>query len=168
VFGVSWIRLAIYAAAIAAVVVLWTTWLSAHDAGVATAATNAERNAWLERDRQELERAAAETERRHQALKESNREARRFIEQAAAADAADRGSRQRLHDAQAAATAARRGLDPAAVERCAPAEAAVDLHAELSRRIDEAAGELARFAEAAHGAGLTCEREHDALTGARP
>ena len=42
--------------------------------------------------------------------------------------------------------------------------AALDLLADLFGRADEAAGELAEFADAAHAAGLTCQRSYDALT----
>ena len=41
---------------------------------------------------------------------------------------------------------------------------ALDLLADLFGRADEAAGELAEFADAAHAAGLTCQRSYDALT----
>lgn len=40
----------------------------------------------------------------------------------------------------------------------------LDLLAGLFSRADQAAGELARFADAAHIAGLACERSYDALT----
>ena len=41
---------------------------------------------------------------------------------------------------------------------------ALDLFADLFSRADQRAGELAEFADAAHAAGLTCERSYDALT----
>ncbi|VVD74215.1 MULTISPECIES: DUF2514 family protein [Pandoraea] len=41
----------------------------------------------------------------------------------------------------------------------------LDLLAGLFTRADQAAGELAKFADAAHIAGLACERSYDALTG---
>ncbi|WP_447639597.1 DUF2514 family protein [Pandoraea norimbergensis] len=40
----------------------------------------------------------------------------------------------------------------------------LDLLAGLFTRSDQAAGEIARFADAAHIAGLACERSYDALT----
>ncbi|ALU64315.1 hypothetical protein DA70_09500 [Pandoraea pnomenusa] len=40
----------------------------------------------------------------------------------------------------------------------------LDLLAGLFSRADQAAGELAKFADAAHIAGLACERSYDALT----
>ena len=40
---------------------------------------------------------------------------------------------------------------------------ALDLFADLFGRADQRAGELAEFADAAHAAGLTCERSFDAL-----
>ncbi len=160
--GFSWIRIAIYAAVLAAVVAAWFVWLGAHDTKVATAATQAERNQWLERDAKAAQVAATETQRRLDAQKESNREARKFIEQAAAAAAGDRSSRERVHNDLATATATRRS-NPAAVAQCAPAESDVDLYAQLSRRADEAAGELAEAAEAFRGAGEQCQRDYEAL-----
>ncbi|VVE07840.1 DUF2514 family protein [Pandoraea terrigena] len=41
---------------------------------------------------------------------------------------------------------------------------ALDLLTGLLSRTDQAAGELAKFADAAHIAGLACERSYDALT----
>ena len=41
---------------------------------------------------------------------------------------------------------------------------ALDLFADLLSRADQRAGELAEFADAAHAAGLTCERSYEALT----
>ena len=41
---------------------------------------------------------------------------------------------------------------------------ALDLFADLFSRADARAGELAEFADAAHAAGITCERSYDALT----
>ena len=68
----------------------------------------------------------------------------------ARADAAARS----LHDAgsrHAAAAASAPGTSAAAA-------AAIHLHAELRRRADEAAGEMAAHADAARAAGLACER----------
>ena len=45
---------------------------------------------------------------------------------------------------------------------------ALDLFADLFSRADQRAGELAEFADAAHAAGLTCERSFDALSRTKP
>jgi hypothetical protein len=50
----------------------------------------------------------------------------------------------------------------AAAGQCAPDTAALDLLAELQRRADERAGELARIADDARGRGSACERAYDA------
>lgn len=164
----SWVKVLIAVAIAAALTTAWFGWLGMHDSKVATAATKAERDQWEARDAKTARDNAKETARLAAAQQESNREARKFIEQAAAAAAVDRDSRERVHNDLAAATAARRAADPATVTVCAPAEAAADLHADLFARADAAAGELAAYATEARGAGLACEREHDALTGARP
>ena len=166
-FGISWVRLAIYAAIVAAVVLAWSTWLAAHDAKVATAATNKERNAWLERDAIAAAAGAKETQRRLERQGDSHRETTAQLAAAAAAVRAERAGAGKLRDELAAATAARR-RDPAAVTVCAPAEAAADLHADLFGRADTRAGELAEAAQAFRIAGEACEREYDALTGAKP
>nr|WP_252980305.1 DUF2514 family protein [Delftia acidovorans] len=50
----------------------------------------------------------------------------------------------------------------AAAGQCAPDAAALDLLAELQRRADERAGELARIADVARTRGGACERAYDA------
>lgn len=118
---------------------------------------------WLERDRQAAEQAAKETQRRLDRQETSNRETRNRIQSAEAAARRERASAGQLRDELAAADAERR-RDPAAVTQCAAAEAAVDLRADLFGRADEAAGELAAYAQAARIAGEQCERDYDALT----
>jgi len=49
----------------------------------------------------------------------------------------------------------------AAAGQCAPDTSALDLLAELQRRADERAGELARIADDARGRGSACERAYD-------
>ena len=98
--------------------------------------------------------------------RETDREADRFAERART----DRAAADRQHDrllAQAHTLAAAHreaACHPADVGQGAPAPAAPDLLADVLGRIDEAAGGLAAFADAAHGAGQACERERDALT----
>ncbi|CAB5719261.1 Protein of uncharacterised function (DUF2514) [Delftia tsuruhatensis] len=50
----------------------------------------------------------------------------------------------------------------AAAGQCAPDTGALDLLAELQRRADERAGELARIADDARGRGNACERAYEA------
>lgn len=82
----------------------------------------------------------------------------------AAARAADASS-QRLRVQLAAFAAAVR--NSAAAGGGAPTDGgadALDLLTGLFSRVDDAAGRLAEFADAAHIAGLACERSYDALT----
>lgn len=110
--------------------------------------------------------ARSEESRRVQAIAEvvhqqAQRAARAEADAARAAVAA-RGLRER-----AAALAAGGGAAPsdsAASAECAPARAAGDLLADVLGRLDETAGELAAALDAAHGAGISCERAFDALT----
>jgi hypothetical protein len=50
-FGISWARILIALAVAGLLAVAWVAWLETHDAGVATAARDKERGAWLDRDR---------------------------------------------------------------------------------------------------------------------
>ncbi|MBF5006827.1 DUF2514 family protein [Diaphorobacter caeni] len=60
--------------------------------------------------------------------------------------------------------AARAAQHPGAAPSGPATGDALDLLADMFTRADERAGELAEFADAAHAAGLTCERSYDALT----
>ena len=60
--------------------------------------------------------------------------------------------------------AARAASNPGAPTAGPTTGDALDLFADLFSRADARAGELAEFADAAHAAGLTCERSYDALT----
>jgi hypothetical protein len=57
----------------------------------------------------------------------------------------------------------RASADPAVAAGSSPAIEALDLFAHLLSGSGKDAGELAKFADAAHGAGLTCERIADGL-----
>lgn len=84
------------------------------------------------------------------------------IARAAAAAASD--AAERLRDRFAAA--ARRSpaaCYPAAAIASAPATTAIDMLADVQRRLDEAAGTLGQYADAARIAGFACERSYDAL-----
>lgn len=64
----------------------------------------------------------------------------------------------RLRLAAARASSCPGSTGAAAADPGAPADPAPDLHANLQRRLDEAVQGVAGFADAAHNAGLTCER----------
>lgn len=60
--------------------------------------------------------------------------------------------------------AARAASNPGSATAGPTTADALDLLADLFSRADARAGELAEFADAAHAAGLTCQRSYDALT----
>ena len=60
--------------------------------------------------------------------------------------------------------AARAASNPGSATAGPAASDALDLFADLLSRADARAGELAEFADAAHAAGITCQRSYDALT----
>lgn len=95
-------------------------------------------------------------------VKEARTRAARAADDARRADHAAGELRDQLAAFVARARAA--AGDPATGAGSPPAAASLDLLADLSGRIDAAAGELARFAESAHGAGLACQRQYDSLT----
>lgn len=80
---------------------------------------------------------------------------------ASARAAADR-LRKQLADYRGAVREAAASAGPAAAGT--PAEAALDLLADLFARSDDRAEEIAAFADLAHAAGSTCERSYDALS----
>ena len=79
--------------------------------------------------------------------------------------AAARTERERLLADVARYRAAARAASGSGAATSGPTTGdALDLLADLFSRADQAAGELAEFADAAHAAGLACERSYDALT----
>lgn len=77
------------------------------------------------------------------------------------ADAAAVGLRER---ARQVAAASRAGQDSAAPTSCETAVAAADLLVDMLVQLDEFAGEVARYADQARLAGLTCERAYEAVS----
>ncbi|WP_246475015.1 DUF2514 family protein [Diaphorobacter ruginosibacter] len=76
-----------------------------------------------------------------------------------------RAASHRLRDELARyRAAARAASNPGSAATGPPAADALDLLADLLSRADARAAELAEFADAAHAAGLTCQRSYDALT----
>ncbi|VVE90387.1 DUF2514 family protein [Pandoraea bronchicola] len=92
---------------------------------------------------------------------DAKKKADQALADARTADAAADGLRKRVAELVAAAkhSTTASGSAPAGV-----GTDPLDLLAGLFSRTDEAAGDIARFADAAHIAGLACERSYDALT----
>ena len=111
--------------------------------------------------------ARIEEQRRITALQEVIHETENKLSRARAdaARAADAGERLRQRFAELAGACGGGSSDSAAAGPGDAADAAGALLADVQRRIDEAAGELARFADAAHAAGLACERGYGAVRG---
>lgn len=108
--------------------------------------------------------ARAEEQRRTLKIQEAS-DAELLARQAAEADAGRARSaavslRQRAAELAASCTAS----NPAATSSSTPAEAPGDLLAELLQRVDDAAGEIGRYADQARIAGSLCERSYEALT----
>ena len=116
--------------------------------------------------------AAAETSERYRKLEGTYREnldsITRDAHQAQERDAADaaaaRAAAGRLRGDLADYITAHRAAANAraAAGQCSPDTAALDLLAELQRRADDRAGELARIADDARSRGSACERAYDA------
>lgn len=122
-------------------------------------ASHAKYAADIERQRAEASEKARKTERElqdaaDQAQKEAD--ALRVERDAAANRAAAAAQRLRNAISSTGACEAARTAD----ERKA-ADQAAHLRADVSRRLDEAAGVLGRFADESHQAGLTCEALYD-------
>lgn len=139
------------------------------DEAATVARMAAERAALLADAGKEADRRMAETERRLAAQKESTNEALRQAQRERDARATADLVARSLHERAAALAAASdaRKCDPSADGRGAPAVASAGVFADLFRRADEAAGRMAEVAGQRYVAGLACEREHDALMGAK-
>lgn len=161
-----WARVLIVGLVLAGLYLLVSAGIAHHDAGVAQAATNAERSIWQAAEKKRLDEEAAERVRLDKQREESDRETRRNIELAqdhrAAADAAAAGLRR---DVDAAVVAAKRA-DSAPIGQRPAADTTLDLLAGLLQRADDEAGILADYADRARIAGQQCERDYDALKGA--
>ena len=116
--------------------------------------------------------AAAETSERYRKLEGTYREnldtivresSQAQARAAADADAARAAAGRLRGDLADYITAHRAAANArAAAGQCAPDTGALNLLAELQRRADERAGELARIADDARGRGSVCERFYDA------
>ena len=116
--------------------------------------------------------AALQASERYRQLEEKHRDDLRTIDtqarqelarSAADADAARAAAGRLRGDLAGYLTAHRAAAQArAAAGQCAPDTSALDLLAELQRRADERAGELARIADDARGRGNACERAYEA------
>ena len=127
--------------------------------------------ATLERERSTHERAAREQSERFRQLEGTHREhiAKIDTDAQAALAAADAGrtravaARNRLQRDLADYLTQHRAaaLARAAAGQCTPDPGPLDLLADLQRRADDRAGELAHIADTARARGLACERAYD-------
>lgn len=111
--------------------------------------------------REEQRRTIEQTEIAYEAKRKSDK----AHSAALAADAAARELRARL---AALVNASRSPGDPAATSAGTSAPDAVAVLADVLGRCDARERAVARFADAAHIAGLACERAYDALTNSQP
>lgn len=111
--------------------------------------------------------AAAESSRRLKAVQESADAA--HIQAQVDRAAADRARRagDELRQRLAAVQASGRPGDPSAAGECSAAWQAVDLLADVLRRADTRAGDLAAYADSARTAGEACERAYIGLDRSR-
>lgn len=132
-----------------------------HRADVAQAALMAERTA------RQQEAAARLTETKHAQRLQENLDAEHIARLAVEADArrADAAAGSLRERARQLAAASRCPATDSAAAAGGPAAAAPgDLLADLLERVDEAAGQVGRYADQARLAGATCERAYRALT----
>lgn len=154
-------RVPVWAWALAAVLV-WGSWHRYQARSVRAEFEQAKVAAAAERAASAAE-AAAESLRRRREQKEATDAANLKTAQLERSVAAAADAGQRLRARLASVQAERCARDPAAAASSPAAAAAADLSADVSRRLDEAADGVARFAERAAIAGGTCERSYDAL-----
>lgn len=114
----------------------------------------------LAQERDERAKETLRADKIQEALNAAHAELRAAEEDARRADAAAVSLRARIR-ALAAASSAR--AHPAAAASGQAADAASDLLANVCERLDDRAGELARYADQARIAGLACQRAYDAL-----
>lgn len=116
--------------------------------------------------REAVAKARAEDQRRYANLMEIAENAQTELDRARAdaAGAADAAGRLRQRIATLTAARCPAASDTAAAGSSASADPAGDLLADVQRRLDEAATDLAGFADRARTAGAACERSYDALT----
>ena len=161
----AWAALRVLGPAVGALLVAGGLWLHGYSTGGDRAEQRhaAERAELMAQALRASEEQRAIEAQRHAAMRQEvtrarDRQAIALRDAATAAAAADR-----LRDALATARACPASGDPAATPGGPTAGATADLLDLVQRRLDDAAGQLAAFADAAHGAGTACERAYDAL-----
>lgn len=117
-----------------------------------------------ERENRAIE--AGRVNRLQEALNDEHKKRLAVEADARSADAAAVSLRARVRSLAAAARCP--AASPVAASSGPPADAPGDLLAELFERLDERAGELARYADQARLAGQLCERAYGALTSGGP
>lgn len=132
----------------------------------------AQSEATLHAERASASRAALRVSERYRTLEGNHREQLAKIgadaSAAIAVAAADAGRARNAHDGMQRDLAAyilahRRAAEArAAAGQCTPDAAALDLLADLQRRADKRAGELAEIADKARARGAGCEQSYDA------
>jgi hypothetical protein len=134
------------------------------DAAQARADLAGEREASATAARQASERYRNLEDKHRDDIRTIDTQARQELARSAADADAARAAAGRLRGDLASYITAHRAAAQAraAAGQCAPDTAALDLLAELQRRADERAGELARIADDARGRGSACERAYDA------
>ena len=170
-FGPWWAK-ALLAAAILAALTVGVLAYNAHQQGIGEARIYAKWGAeTVTRQRAAIKAQtdnATETQRRLLAQAKVIDEQAQSLAKALADNDGLRAAGQRLRAAQAAASLAARSRGTASYSApasgSAPADPASDLLADVQRRIDEATDGVAGFADAAHIAGIGCERSYSALT----
>jgi hypothetical protein len=125
-----------------------------------------ERGDWQRESRVAVESARTEEHRRTAVAQKESQDARTKAQALGADLAAARAAGERLRVALAAATARANAPGQPATPAVggAPTDPAADLLQRVQRRLDDAAEQLAGFADAAHLAGQTCERIFDGMT----
>lgn len=154
------LRLALAALALALLLAGWQ-W---HRAGQARSELAAYRAAVAQQVREAEMATRAEEQRRTLKIQEAQ-DAEHLARKSAEADARRaRTAAERLRDHAAQLAARCSPGNPAPAASSPAASAPGDLLADMQRRIDDAAGSLAEYADQARIAGQLCERAHDALT----
>lgn len=127
---------------------------------------------WLvgiaEASRKASDDARANEQRRQLEINQVRNDAQDQIKGAAADAALAASAADSLQQQVDKLLAGRRICDSRVAERSQTIRDLTAVLADLRRRADERAGELARIADESRIAGLTCEKAYDALTAARP
>lgn len=164
--GLSWIKLAIIVAILAALTTAYFGWRG-QQREIGRQEVRAE---WHQANETDKEAKAKEGLRRIERQEENQRAQNAELARwraAARRNAADRDRVQRDAEQNARDWAERLADSPTAAD-IAAAGAAIAVCADVRGRLDRAASELAAYASAARAAGLKCEADYDSLTDSPP